>query len=258
MQSLTYNLGLLFLWGRVQVVVYILAILGLFFFWDPQYFLLSFLGYFLFGTIGLEIAHHRYFCHRSFTASQGVEFFLLVCSIFAVGGGPLYWSALHRTHHKTADTDKDPHRPFDQPILSFLHCNDRTRSEINYRNVQDLVHRPGIIFLADHYGKVYFGTLLIVGLISVKFCLYFFVIPGILVLWATGLVNVLGHRWGYRNFNTPDNSRNSKLLNFFTFGGGNHHNHHHRPQSYTTKVKWYEIDIAGLIIKYILAKEVRT
>jgi stearoyl-CoA desaturase (delta-9 desaturase) len=254
----TQTASLLYLWGRVQAVVYLLAILGLVFYWDPPMLFLSVLGYVLFGMVGLEIAHHRYFCHGSFTCSRSVEWFLLICSIFAVGGGPLYWSGLHRTHHKTADTDADPHRPFDQPILSFLHCNDRTRSEIDWRIVRDLVDKPGVLFLADHYGKVYFGILLAVGLISVKFCLYFLVIPGILTLWATGLINVLGHRVGYRNFDTPDNTRNNTWLNLFTFGGGLHHNHHYNPRSYTTRVKWYEHDLAGWVIKHLLAKEVRT
>lgn len=250
---------LLYLWGKHQAVIYALAITGLVYYWDPMYLWLLIPGFVFCGVIGLEIAQHRYFCHGSFTAKPGVYWLLLFASMFSVGGGPLYWSALHRTHHKTADTDADPHRPHDQPILSFLHCNDRTASEINYRNVQDLVDKPGIIFLAEHYAKVYFGTLLLIALIDVKFCLYFLVVPGVLTLWATGIVNVLGHRdWGYRNFDTPDTSKNSKLLNLITFGGGNHHNHHHRPWSYTTKVHWYEFDFAGWIIKNFLAKEVKT
>lgn len=258
LNSIQESISLLYLWGRVQAVVYLLAILGLVYFWDPVWLLWSLAGYVLFGMVGLEIAHHRYFCHGSFTCSQGVEWFLLFCSIFAVGGGPLYWSALHRTHHKYADTDNDPHRPFDQPILSFLHCNDRTRAEIDWSIVRDLVDKPGVILLAEHYGKIYFGILLLVGLINLKFCLYFLVIPGIMVLWATGLINVLGHLWGYRNFDTPDNTRNNTWLNLFTFGGGLHHNHHYRPRSYTTQVKWYEHDLAGWVIKHLLAKEVRT
>jgi fatty-acid desaturase len=257
-ESIYTTVSLVYLWGKVQGPIYLLAILGIIFYWDPSYLIYTLIGYVLFGMVGLEIAHHRYYCHRSFTCSQGVEWFLLICSIFAVGGGPLYWSALHRTHHKTADTDKDPHRPFDQPVLSFLHCNDRSRSEIDWRTVKDIVHKPGVLFLADHYNKVYFGTLFIAGLIDIKFCLFFFVIPGILVLWATGLINVFGHLWGYRNFETLDNTRNNTFVNLFTFGGGLHHNHHYRSQSYTTQVKWYEHDLAGWTINYLLAKEVRT
>lgn len=253
------TLRLLYLWGKHQALIYTLGIVGLIYYWDPLYLWLLFPGFIFCGVIGLEIAQHRYFCHGSFTAKPGVYWFLLFASMFSVGGGPLYWSALHRTHHKTADTDADPHRPHDQPILSFLHCNDRSRSEVNYRNVQDLVHKPGMIFLAENYAKVYFGTLFLIALIDVKFCLYFLILPGIITLWTTGIVNVLGHRGvGYRNFDTPDTSRNSKILNLITFGGGNHHNHHHRPWSYTTKVHWYEHDLSGWIIKTFLAKEVKT
>lgn len=252
------SLILIYSWGKFQLFLYALAILGSIFFWDTSYLAVTLIGYILFGMVGLEIAHHRFYSHGSFECKRLTEWFLYVCSIFAACGGPIYYSGLHRTHHKTADTDKDPHRPFDQPFLSFLHCNDRSRSEIDWKIVRDLTSKPELIFLTEHYGKVYFGTIFLTAIVNPTFSLFFFVFPGIIVLWLTGLINVINHRYGYRNFNTNDSSTNNSWINLITFGGGLHHNHHYKPWSYTNKVKWFEHDIAGWFIKNIFATKVRT
>jgi stearoyl-CoA desaturase (delta-9 desaturase) len=67
---------------------------------------------------------------------------------------------------------------------------------------------------------------------------------------------VLGHGYGYRNFNTPDNSTNSRWLSLFTFGDNLQNNHHALPWSYTSAVKKGEFDLSAWIIKTFLAKTV--
>ena len=254
---LSNSIQLVFKNGISLIILYVLAGIGCYFLWDIEYLLWFGLGYFLFGVIGLEIAHHRYYCHNSFVArNKAVDWFLYVCSIFSACGGPVYYSGLHRTHHKTADTDLDPHRPFDQPILSFFHCNDRSRSEIDWRIVRDLTERKEMMFLVNYHSWLYFGTIFITALINAKFALFFFILPAILALTVAGLVNTVNHMWGYRNFETNDRSRNNPFVNLLGFGVGLHNNHHYNSRRYTTRVKWHEIDISGLIIKYILAKEV--
>lgn len=258
MTPIAESLRLIKKWGTIQLVLYISCFVGLYFYWAPSLLWFSILGYVFLSMLGLEIAHHRYFCHRSFTCSKPVELFLLVCSFF-VGAGPTgFWTALHRYHHKYSDTNKDPHRPFDQPILCYFHCNDRSRSEFEWSTAGDLLKDPIHLWLLQYYNYAYFGTLFVIFLINPYLCLYGFIIPAILTLNASGLVNVVNHRWGYQNYTGIDSSRNNKLVNLITFGGGLHNNHHGNPKSYTTRLNKGEYDLCGWVIRNFLATSVKT
>jgi stearoyl-CoA desaturase (delta-9 desaturase) len=256
LESVRKNVILVLKLGLTQVPVYLMTVLGIIFFWDSSYLIYTLIGYLLFG-LSLEITHHRYYSHGSFTCSRPVEYFMLTCAVFAGCGGPLYYAGLHRTHHKYSDTDKDTHQPTDHPFLSFLHC-DATRNNIDWKSVvNDLVVRSDLMFLHKNYNYIYFGIIALMALISIKFTLFFFILPAILIIWVTGLVNVINHKYGYRTFDTPDKSTNNLWLNLITFGGALHHNHHYKPYSHTTKVKWFELDLCGWIIKHLLAKTVK-
>ena len=63
--------------------------------------------------------------------------------------------------------------------------------------------------------------------------------------WAAGVVNGLGHWWGYRNFETTDMSRNLSPWGFWIGGEELHNNHHAFASSAKLSAKWYEFDIAG-------------
>ena len=253
MTSLKESLQLIRKWGTIQLVLYTACLLGLYFFWKPELLWISLVGYVFLSIFGLEIAHHRYFCHRSFTASKGVERFLLICSIL-MGAGPTgFWTALHRYHHKYSDTSKDPHRPFDQPILCYFHCNDRSRSEFEWNMAGDLLKDPTHLWLLQYYNYVYFGGLAIIAVINPYIALYGLIIPAIITLNVSGLVNVVNHRWGYQNYKNVDSSRNNFWVNLISFGGGLHNNHHGNPRSYTTKLKDNEYDLCGWIIRKFLA-----
>lgn len=86
-----------------------------------------------------------------------------------------------------------------------------------------------------------------------KFVLYFFILNSVMGFYTAGMINVLCHKFGYRNFNTDDNSRNLTWVNYIHFGVGLHNNHHAFPQSYTNKVKDFEFDPSAWLIKNIFA-----
>jgi stearoyl-CoA desaturase (delta-9 desaturase) len=71
----------------------------------------------------------------------------------------------------------------------------------------------------------------------------------VVYVWhATGLVNSLGHVWGRRRFETPDNSRNIWWAALMTFGDSWHNNHHAHPASARHGLAWYEIDVSWYAI----------
>ena len=69
---------------------------------------------------------------------------------------------------------------------------------------------------------------------------------------ATWAVNSIGHLWGYRNYDTADNSRNNWLVTLITNGGGWHNNHHGDPRSAAHgHHRWWEIDLVYLTIRFL-------
>jgi fatty-acid desaturase len=80
-------------------------------------------------------------------------------------------------------------------------------------------------------------------------------------LHFTWSVNSVTHMWGYRNYETDDDSRNSAIIAFFSNGEGWHNNHHADPRSARHGHTWWEIDVAWLTIRLLetagLARDVR-
>jgi stearoyl-CoA desaturase (delta-9 desaturase) len=70
------------------------------------------------------------------------------------------------------------------------------------------------------------------------------------------LVDIVSHKWGYRNFDTEDNSRNNTWVNLFLLGSGGLHNNHHANSNIPyTNIKPGEIDTIGWFIKHFLIKK---
>ena len=72
-------------------------------------------------------------------------------------------------------------------------------------------------------------------------------------LHATWLVNSAAHMWGYRNFETRDESRNTWWVALFSFGEGWHNNHHAHPTSARHGLAWYEIDPSWMLLNVMKA-----
>jgi fatty-acid desaturase len=95
--------------------------------------------------------------------------------------------------------------------------------------------------------------LVITWLINPLITLYFLALPSFLVhLDFNILTNCIAHSWGYRNFDTPDTSRNNQWLDIIQAGEGLHNNHHAHPQLYDFAVKSGEFDFSAWVIeKYV-------
>jgi fatty-acid desaturase len=98
----------------------------------------------------------------------------------------------------------------------------------------DLVRDPMHMWIATHYVKIVFVTYLAVFLISPTLLLFGFIIPAAISLYQESNINVFCHSpgYGYRNFETKDQSRNVPILAWITWGQGWHNNHHEKSSSY--------------------------
>ena len=95
-------------------------------------------------------------------------------------------------------------------------------------------------------------------LIDWRIAVFLISVPAVVTFHSAGLVNVFCHKWGYRHYDTPDHSTNNTWVNFLTLGSGLHNTHHAKPMSWDNRVKWWEIDLPAVIIKYLLINEPKT
>lgn len=232
-----------------------LAVLGVVYYWNPYWLLLSLVGVLFFVSIGLECYLHRYLTHRSFTLAKPIEVFMHLCGVFALQGPPLLWAANHVSHHAHADRPGDPH-PAVHGWRSWFWVGTNTNATMSPSAVKRLLRDSLCVWSHKHYFKIYLSGALLTALIDPRITVYFLFIPAMYSFHAAGFVTVVLHRFGYRNFETQDTSRNL-LVGALFLGNPFHNNHHAKPGEYNTAVKWYEFDFHAYLIK-ALAKNYAT
>ena len=202
------------------------------------------------------------FLHRS-QAHRGVDFhpalnhFFRFWTWLTTSMITREWVAIHRKHHARVETEQDPHSPQTRGIGKVL----REGAEL-YREARN--DRASI----EQYGKgapddwierhlyTRHANLGPVALVVVNFLL--FGLPGIALwaiqmawipFWAAGVVNGLGHWWGYRNFESADTSTNLTPWGVWIGGEELHNNHHAFPSSARFSMRRWEFDIGWAAIK---------
>ena len=242
-----------------MILFHIVSVIGLIYS-SWHWLWLTLIGVILFRHIGGEIGAHRYFAHRSFKAKPWAHKFMAICGIFIYQGTQFPWVAFHRYHHEKSDTPEDPHSPHYLSPFDVWFTN--WRQEIyEHRLYADLVKDTFLKLLHRNYLIIVVPPLVLTALIDWRIPVFFFALPSIITLHTGGLVNTIGHMWGYRNFETTDKSTNNTLgqwLSGFT-GSMLHNNHHYAPSAYNTKMsdKWYETDFLNVfIIENFLMKRV--
>ena len=241
---------------RLYVIfLHILAIVGLYLFWDPIWLPLIIIGNILFSGIGGEIYYHRFVSHKSFTCSKPKEYLMVFLSLFSGQGGPVGWGMHHRHHHWYSDTDKDPHMVKEHPFKMWFFPDNLRGNWLEPDGSWDLIDDRFLMFMQKWYWYIHFSLIIAIALINFKIALYLIFIPNMIAIHQQGAINVLGHGYGYRNFDTPDHSTNSRWLSLLTYGDNLQNNHHAIPWSYTSAIKSNEYDFAGWIIKNFLGNK---
>lgn len=226
------------------------AVIGTILFWHPLWFLATAAGVFLFVSVGLECGMHRQFAHKSYVASQPMQMFMAACSIFALQGPVVMWSAFHITHHRYADKTGDPH-PAINGWKSWFWIDVYNTATVNRATVRRLMKDPVLSVIQRYYLRIYLATLFVSALIDPRVTVYFFLLPSMWSFHASGFVTTISHRFGYRNFNTNDESRNLLWSNFLV-GSPLHNNHHANPSRYCDVAKENEFDFHGWLIHIFL------
>jgi len=219
------------------------------------------------GSVGICLGFHRLLTHSSFQTYRPVKWLLAFIGGLAGEGSAIDWVAHHRQHHALSDKPGDPHSPHDGPWWSHAQWLVWTRpskahQEFMAKWAPDLLRDPGIrwvswMFLPSHFlmglalfaGGYYFGgaalgtSLLVWGLFLRLVC----------VLHATWFVNSASHIWGYKNYETTDESRNNWWVAIIAYGEGWHNNHHAWPRMANHGHKWWEFDPTYGVVRLMRA-----
>jgi fatty-acid desaturase len=233
-------------------------------------------GIFIFGWFGINLCYHRLLTHRSFSCPPWLERGLAILATCSMQDSPSHWVAVHRRHHQFADEDEDPHSPLKSFFWSHMGWllvkkEDMERGALIERYAKDIAREPFYAWIERRNNWIKIALLMWLGFFVVGFAIVSLAggsLPNAtqfglsLLIWGgplrtvfvwhtTWSVNSVTHVWGYRNYTTPDASRNNALVALLTFGEGWHNNHHADSRSARHGHKWWEFDMTWLAIRLL-------
>ena len=207
---------------------------------------------------------HRHQAHRSLDLHPVVSHFFRLWLWLTTGMVTKEWTAIHRKHHAKCETAEDPHSPQVHGINKVLWLgvllyvkeshHPETMERYGHGTPDDWMER-------NVYARHSVLGLWLTGAVNIAL---FGVVPGLLILltqivwipfWAAGVINGIGHFFGYRSWEvpSPDASRNISPIGILIGGEELHNNHHAYPASARFSMKWYEFDIGWI---YVCAMQV--
>lgn len=202
---------------------------------------------------------HRHSAHRALDLHPIVSHFFRFWLWATTGMTTKAWTAIHRKHHAKCETVDDPHSPGIFGIRTVLfqgaelyrlegakketleHYGHGTPDDWLEKNVYGVHDRIGI-------GSSLVVNVVLFGPIGITMW-------AVQMLWipflAAGVINGIGHYWGYRNFQSEDTSANVVPWGILIGGEELHNNHHAYPSSARLSNRWYEFDIGWMYIRIL-------
>jgi stearoyl-CoA desaturase (delta-9 desaturase) len=231
-------------------------------------------GLYLYGTLGINIGYHRLLAHRGFACPRWLEHGLSVLGACCWQGTPMNWVAVHRMHHQHSDDPGDPHSPktnffwshmgwflvHDPAIYNFATYDryvrdlfqDRFYKWLERPRVWQTVHRTqwvAFLGVGALVGGLVTWSLWGALQLGLSWLVWGVFVRTVAVWHITWSVNSVTHLWGYRNFDTPDGSRNNWVVGLVSNGEGWHNNHHADPRCAAHGRRWWELDVSYLTIR---------
>ena len=170
------------------------------------------------------------------------------------------WVAVHRKHHARCETPQDPHSPQVLGIARVLwggvflyvrESRDREMVERYGRGTPNDWIETRLYSRCSYCGLVVMGLADVVAF-GIGWGLLVFAIQMVWIpFWAAGVINGMGHYWGYRNYPVEDASTNLFPIGVLIGGEEFHNNHHAHPTSAKLSSAWYEFDIGWMYIRLL-------
>ena len=202
---------------------------------------------------------HRSQAHKSLDLHPIASHFFRFWLWLTTGMVTKEWVAIHRKHHAKCETHDDPHSPVTRGIKTVLlrgselyrseAKNQETLAKYGHQTPNDWIERN----LYTRYSWQGVGLMLVLNVLM--FGVIGLTVWAVQMLWipitAAGIINGIGHWWGYRNFEAVDSSTNVSPWGILIGGEELHNNHHTYPTSAKLSVKPYEFDIGWLYISVL-------
>ncbi len=207
--------------------------------------------------VSVTVFLHRHQAHRALDLHPLASHFFRFWLWLTTGMVTKEWAAIHRKHHAKCETAEDPHSPQILGInrVLWLGVLLYVKEAYNRETLERYGHgTPDDWMEHNVYSRFAVLGLTLMGVLDV---VLLGIVPGALVLltqivwipfWAAGVINGIGHFWGYRNWGTEDASTNIVPWGILIGGEELHNNHHAYATSAKLSNKWYEFDLGWVYI----------
>jgi len=205
---------------------------------------------------------HRCQAHRALDLHPAVAHVFRFWLWLTTGMVTKEWAAIHRKHHAKCETEDDPHSPRIHGINKILFTgvamyvresrNGETMTRYGHGTPDDWIER-NLYTPLTKYGIMFMALIDVVLFGALPGMIVFGVQAAWIPFWAAGVINGIGHFWGYRNFQTDDDSTNVVPWAVWIGGEELHNNHHAYPTSAKFSLRWYELDLGWLYIRGLSA-----
>jgi stearoyl-CoA desaturase (Delta-9 desaturase) len=205
---------------------------------------------------------HRCQAHRALELHPIASHFFRCWLWLTTGMVTKEWAAIHRKHHAKCETAEDPHSPQIVGINRVLWGG--VFLYVKESHNADTMERYGHGTPDDWLERNVYARFQVLGitLMGAADIMLFGIVPGALILltqivwipfWAAGVINGIGHFFGYRNYDCADASKNIVPWGILIGGEELHNNHHAFAASAKLSNKWFEFDIGWLYIQILSA-----
>ena len=207
--------------------------------------------------VAITLYLHRGVCHSAIDIHPILSHFFRFWLWLTTSMRTADWVAIHRKHHAKVETSDDPHSPAVYGISKvILQGADLYHQEKNNKEtIEKYSQNCPQDWIEEHVytGRNNLGILLLFILNIILFGTVGIIIWSIQMMWtpifAAGGINGAGHYWGYRNYNTNDDSTNMSPIGIIIGGEELHNNHHAYPTAAKFSLRPWEFDVGWMYIK---------
>ena len=206
--------------------------------------------------VSVTVYLHRHSAHRAVDLHPALQHFFRFWLWLTTGMNTKEWTAIHRKHHAVCETEEDPHSPQIQGLKTIFWrgteayraaATPETLKRYGAGTPDDWMERN----LYSRFGVL--GIIIMMGIDIALFGVIGLTVWAVQMLWipvtAAGVINGIGHYWGYRNFECPDAATNIVPWGIVIGGEELHNNHHTYPNSAKLSQKPWEFDIGWMYIR---------
>lgn len=213
--------------------------------------------------VSVTLYLHRCQAHRALELHPVVSHFFRFWLWLTTGMGTKEWTAVHRRHHARVETAEDPHSPqvhgigkvlWEGAELYRVAADDGdTLNKYGVGTPDDWMERN----IYNNGRNSWYGIALMLVIDLIAFGPIGLTIWAVQMVWipffAAGIINGVGHYWGYRNYTTADTSTNIVPIGILVGGEELHNNHHAFASSARFSTRWWEFDVGWMYIRLLAA-----